>query len=243
MTMVVVGLLALGAVTAAATTLWNPQLGDDRRGHPVAADSSPPADQLERLAVLRRDATAEDHGEEVRFALSRFSPEVGAIRTDFVRLLGTYDGGLGVVLVPAVSAKKKRDKLCLSMRDAEDGTGIGCYTTSDVLAGHALIGLIDAPPLDPEAQANLQTPANVRKALETAPKLHRLPKSVLPGGPMTVIGLVPDGVARVRWNSAEVIVKNNFFTLTGPESGTRRSDGAPALEWFDSDGKPVAQQG
>lgn len=201
------------AATAIAATHWRPQLGDALRGHPSASASQPPAEQLELFGVLRRDATDADHSRDVRYALSLFTPKgITGIRTDYVRLLGTDDRNLGVVLVPAQHAGDKRDALCLWLRDSADGGGWSCYTTDEILSGHGYVGMGDS------------------KAGEPTPK----------NGKMTVSGLVPDNVTTVKYNGAEVAVKGNFFTIRVPTPS--RETGPPIFEWVDSDGKPVKQE-
>src|SRR5688500_10995749 len=79
------GVLALGGAGAAAPDFWQPQLGDDRRGHPTASSSDVPAEQLERFGVLRREPTAGDRGQPVRSALTYLAPDFDGIRTEGVR--------------------------------------------------------------------------------------------------------------------------------------------------------------
>lgn len=66
----------------------------------------------------------------------------------------------------------------------------------------------------------------------------RLPAGTMGlGGPMTYMGLVPDGVARVRSGSGPdgptAEVHDNFFTLKVPQAGP------PDLHWLGADGRVV----
>ncbi|MEV4422244.1 hypothetical protein AB0L40_20045 [Patulibacter sp. NPDC049589] len=139
----VVVVVAAGGIATAATGVWSPQLGDARRGSPTASATGVPDEQLARLAVLRRPATAGDHGAEVRRALTFISPQgIRGIRTDAVRLLAPAPAGARTagaeVLIPAQRANGISDALCLFTVDPTEGGGVGCYSTRQVLEGQAV---------------------------------------------------------------------------------------------------------
>lgn len=224
----VVAVLAAGGVATAAVTGWNPQLGDDRRGHPTADPSLPPAEQLDRLAVLRREPSAADRGVEVRNALSYFSPASRGIRTDSVRYLGKAPNGRAVVLVPAVEAHGTRDALCLWVEDT-DGGGYTCPDTRALLSGSAVLSITEPRALSAHQRRALRR----SQPLKTdAPGHYR--RVVVRLGVATTFVLVPDGVAKVQLgNASPVDVYDNLAILPGevPPPGTVR--------WLDAAGHPV----
>jgi hypothetical protein len=257
----VTGALGLGGAAAVAQTIWAPQLGDDRRGHPTASASSPPADQLAVLGVLRRPATVADHGAQSTYALRLMNPSLVGIRTAYVRLLGTQSDGLGFVLVPVASygspdgTGSKPDALCLFSRDT-DGGGLGCFTTSELLAGAAVMEMYEPAPASP-APAGLEAAspgaaspgaAGMGPASPTA-GYQRVRGAVNLAG-SRVFGLVPDGVASVRvtndLGSVTAAVTDNFFEApipygTANPSGPLQSGDQPTVEWLDRSGGEVAQ--
>lgn len=87
-------LLALVAATTigggafAAKGVWDPILGGDDRGSPIAASSTLPASQRRRFGVLARPQTGHDRGQETERAL-RLLPSaiVDSIHTADVRVL------------------------------------------------------------------------------------------------------------------------------------------------------------
>jgi hypothetical protein len=130
-----VSALSVGGVAAAATGLWNPQLGDAHRGQPTASASQPPADQLADFAVLRRAASSADEGAQSQYALKLLDPSFHGVRTAYVRLVGTETGGGGYVLIPVESytppdGTSATDALCLFARDPLDGGGLSCSPRS-----------------------------------------------------------------------------------------------------------------
>jgi hypothetical protein len=193
---IALGVLAAGGAAATATDFWQPQLGDDRRGHPTASASDLPREQLERFAVLRRPANENDRGPQVREALTYFGPQFEGIRTNAVRVVGRGHEGRPVILLPAVSAHGKRDALCLFAVDVE-GSGGSCFTTAEVLDRKAVIGIGPPPPQHPE-------PCDPRDPGSCRP----------PMTPLTLMGLVPDGVRAVRVGGRTVGVRDNFFRAT-----------------------------
>ena len=98
--MVVLGFSVLTVGSAlAATTPWQPQVGDQRRGHPTLSSSPVPSDQLAALAVLRRAQSSADRGSQVQAVLRLIGSEVSGVRLAGVRLLATRADG-AIVLVP-----------------------------------------------------------------------------------------------------------------------------------------------
>jgi hypothetical protein len=232
------GALVLGGATAAATSFWQPQLGDDRRGHPTASDSSPPQDQLDRFGVLRRAADAADRGEQTRYALSFVDPNTyTGIRTDYVRYLGAKPDGRAYVLISAESALGQANVLCLWSQDVEGG-GVSCWTTDQILAGKAALLEIGMPDDSPPVKLRHDAQGRLRP---------------VGGPPMSASkqrysGLVPDGVAAVRLTDAHgsvtVDVHDNFFTALAPVeplAGDRSPEPGdrPTIEWLDAAGGEV----
>jgi hypothetical protein len=107
------GLLAVGALVAtgsavAATTGWQPILGDDHRGHPQAAHASVPTDQIAALGVLRRAQNEGDRSAGVEAILRYLSRhEINGVHTDAIRVLRRRADGL-TILVPAERVGDKR---------------------------------------------------------------------------------------------------------------------------------------
>ncbi|MDP2711646.1 MAG: hypothetical protein Q8O56_10550 [Solirubrobacteraceae bacterium] len=230
-------LLAGGA--AAATELWRPQLGDERRGNPTASASSPVAEQLARFGVLRRDANPADRSEQVRYALSMFGPRnVQGIRTEHVRLVGTHGARLGDVLVPAARADGKRDVLCLFSRDPKDGGGVICSTTAEILAGRAILMTVAPPPANAKQRVvPVPQPADAGRAKDLGRAGGTAILTPAPSGPATLLGFVPDGVSQVRQSGATAAVRNNYFRLRLPR------EAEPAVQWLDADGAVVGPPG
>ena len=242
----VTGALTLGGVAAAATTIWQPQLGDARRGYPTASSSAPPADQLADLGVLRRAATAADHGAQSTYALRFLDPSLHGVRTDYVRLLGTQTNGKGFVLVPVQSygatdgaAPPVADALCLFSQDVEGG-GISCFNTQQVLAGRAVMWMLRMARMAPRPLA----PSGVTGSQPGG--LHFRREQLRPtttGG--VGFGLVPDGVANVKLTnnqgSVTVPVHDNFFQAPFPsgQTGAPSQPNAPTLEWLDATGNVI----
>jgi hypothetical protein len=245
------GLLAVGAVVAtgsalAATGAWNPQVGDDRRGHPTISGSAVPDDQLAHFGVLRRPATDADHGPKVQYALRYLDARSFAgVRTDSVRLLST--AGRGYVLIPteeatlggaaAAAGAPRDDALCLFAID-KDGGGLSCWSTEQILAGRAILISATLAPLSAAERAAIQ-----RASKEAHGKAFAVPGVRPRTTGETFAGLVPDGVAAVEigigTGPARVSVADNFFVAhididpDGPAIGT------PLVRWFDAAGRDI----
>jgi len=236
------GMFAIGAVLVTASALaasgvWRPQLGDDHRGRPTISSSPVPAQQLAAFGVLRRAATAADHGPQVRYALRYLDGQAfGGVRTDAVRLLSA--AGNGHVLIPATRASSKRDALCLFAIDPADGGGLSCWTTAEILAHKATQLSLEAPQMSPrERQAQIRA---VRKAAKAAHgRAFTVPGMQPPMGDHTTIsGLVPDGVAAVQIShgtaAQQATVANNFFTATIRQAPASVPIGPLTVTWLDS---------
>jgi len=132
-------IVAVAGVATAATGVWHPQIGDDKRGTPTISGSPVPPDQLSQFAVLRRPATPTDRSSEVRRVLRFVGRGYRGVRTDSVRLLdpGTRTTG-AVVLVPAERAHGIENALCLHIVDPAEGSGGTCTSTKNVLDGKGL---------------------------------------------------------------------------------------------------------
>jgi hypothetical protein len=220
------GTLALGGVGAAASTIWRPLLGDEQRGRPEASVSRPPDEQLSRFAVLRRPPTSADRDQSAREALSLLSPaNVEGVRTAFVRVVAEPKGR-DVVLIPAVAAGKKTDVLCLFVKDAADGGGLGCFDGADIRTGQGVVQMGDGPD-------RLIGPP--KRSGERSEIVRVSPGSAF----LTSYGLVPDGVARVRQGEVEVPVRDNVFHIRSKEALAVKQ----RIEWLDTDGNLVARTG
>lgn len=208
--------LAVPAAAAAAVAVWQPSLGDDRRGHPSAATSRPSARAQESMAVLRRPQTAEDREPSVQRALSLLSPStVSGVQTASIRTLGRAADGQAIVLIPVerltVPLLKgetdavRSQQLLVFYPDATDGGGITTTSAADVASGRAALGS---------------------------------------GLGRVSFGLVPDGVAQVRVGYADgsqqtVAVSSNFWQATAPGGLTGIDAQATELQPLDAAGKPT----
>lgn len=133
-------IVALAGVATAATGVWHPQIGDDRRGTPTLSATAVPAEQLKLLGVLRRPATPEDRNAEVRGVLRLVGRGYRGVRTDAVRRLAPASGSSGAqILVPAQRAHGTDDALCLHVIAPADGAGSSCFTTGALTGGRAIV--------------------------------------------------------------------------------------------------------
>lgn len=224
----VVAVLAAGGAATAAVTGWEPPLGDERRGRPTADPSLPPAAQLNKLAVLRRDPSSADRGPAVRRALTFFSPSSRGIRTNSVRYLGKAPNGRAVLLVPAVNAHGTEDALCLWVEDTEGG-GSTCPDTQALLAGSAMLSVAEPDKLLPKQRRALASRSPNKTDEHGTYRIVNLRP-----GPATTFALIPDGVAQVQVGGARPVeVHDNLAIMTGelPAPSTVR--------WLDAEGRPI----
>ena len=140
----------------------------------------------------------------------------------------TSDEGHSIVLIPAVRGERKsskkpeeRDRLCLWQRDPVDGGGQTCASTDDAIAGKLSMSMFPAPVLTSAQRKRL---ADYLKAAQADAGRNRKRGIMIPGElanppgsqrPGQLIGLVPDGVAKVRVGTGQhqttVPVVDNLF--------------------------------
>ncbi|MEO8969349.1 MAG: hypothetical protein ABI427_17660 [Solirubrobacteraceae bacterium] len=239
-----VGALGLAGVAAGATGLWNPQLGDARRGQPTSSASQPPAEQLARFGVLRRASTDADRGAETQYALKLLDPSFHGVRSAYVRLVGTEANGGGYVLIPVqsytpagVNAPASTDALCLFARDPVDGGGGSCSTTQQILQGRA-VDIMPTPA--PGPVGSLRHRADGSSYFQPNGRIRMIVGAV-------TIGLVPDGVAQVRltnsYGTVTADVHDNFYDTALPNgaagSAPHPVGGPLTTQWLASDGHVV----
>jgi hypothetical protein len=208
----VLGTLVVAAGAAAATGLWNPSLGDDDRGRPSASASEVPAEQLERFSILRRPAAAADRDAVTEGALRYLNGRFAGVRTERIRAARPSGSPQRLLVVPVERSDTGiRDALCLYAVEGEGG-GIGCWSTSQVLAGQATLTLL--PPSDRRG-----SPAD--------------PDSLRPGAAgAVVIGVAPDGVATVAaTDGTRAPVRDNVFAIASRGGG---------VTWLSPDGDVVS---
>lgn len=146
----VAGLAAAALGAAFVVGLSSPPApdGGGSSARSTTAADAPPREQLERLGVLRRPATAADRSAKVRAIVSQLS---GEPRTAFVRRLDR-GGDAPVVLLPmrADAAPEfmddapggpPRDALCLYVTDPVDGGGVACQDFDGVRRGRLAGGM------------------------------------------------------------------------------------------------------
>jgi hypothetical protein len=142
----------------AATHPWSPSVGDDVRGHGTTTTALPPAPQIQRLGVLRREQTATDRGPLAEHALAFLDARYQGVETASVRVLRGSGPAAGAVVFPVQAVQRRypngqqattRDGICLFVPDSNgDGGGTQCFG-QDVLAdqlpaemGRTLCGLM-----------------------------------------------------------------------------------------------------
>jgi hypothetical protein len=147
---IAVALAALvGAPALAETQPWSPLLGSpELHSQPKVVAAPPPREQLDALAVLRRKQTDTDRSAVVQDALHYFGRTAVAIRTPYVRLLGSTAAGTASVLVSAKhwdpagdagpSPAAIDDPLCVfTPAPNGDGGGKACFTLTQIVRGQA----------------------------------------------------------------------------------------------------------
>jgi hypothetical protein len=242
----VVGVLVVGGAATAATGIWSPQVGDERRGTPRIAASTVPKAQYDHFAVLRREPNAADRGPEARNALTFLSPKFDGIRTESVRFLAPGDDVVGaVILVPVERAHGARDALCLFVTDPVDGGGVGCASTAKAIAGELSLGMAvpDRPlPGSPEERDRKREWERAKRAAKARGETAiPLPRSSIVA--QRLVGVVPDGVVRVAWRNgtttitADVAENAYMIAIDDPNVGIARS----TLVWLDAEGRTVRE--
>jgi hypothetical protein len=215
---VAVAILIVGAPALALTGLWHPTLGDGVRPAPQASAEAPPAGELQKLEVLRRDQRDSDRGPQTQYALSYLTPGVSGVRTAFIRLLEPGEGRPLVLIpvahfaleAPGQTAPTQRgsstgdDGLCLFRADQNAGAGAGgyfsCFSSQQLTDG--------------AASGAMGTEA---------------------------FGLVPDGVARVEvdfgiGSPRMLLVTDNSYSVIAPEGAAPLPS---RVTWLGPDGKPL----
>lgn len=253
-----------GLAYAAATTLWQPQLGspDGPAGaeRPRATASSPSNEQLRSLGVLRRAQTDLDRNVGSRYALKMSAGTGERIRTNAVRRLGTGTGGGVIVLIPyerklamiwptpgsgqEPTDEFRRDYLCLNYVTPYDGAGVTCSTTNEMLSGRLALGLSNGV-CHVEQQRKAWAKAQEREdrwaRLEGRPAV-RIPcdRGPTAGRADHWVGLVPDGVAYVqigkRVGARRVPVRANLWQAESPVGNPRDH------VWLDAAGQPISRK-
>jgi hypothetical protein len=225
------GALVIAGTALAATTPWNPQVGDDHRGRPRLSSTPVPADQLAVLAALRRPQTDTDRGLRVE-AVLKLVPGMlfSGVRLDSARLLLSWKGGAAMLLSvehfgPTGSRAKTLphagmdDAICLLI--SSDYMTVGKNGTFKQV-------------FMPSAGGTCTSLGNLRAdGLFTGADIT---------GRLQLTGVVPDGVARVevrlrhrRTVGAPVV--NNAFRI---EARVPRSDYlGPQLRWLDRTGRVI----
>ncbi|HEX8122202.1 MAG TPA: hypothetical protein VF549_13150 [Solirubrobacteraceae bacterium] len=194
-----IALLGLtGAAAATGTLFWQPELGNESQGHATASPADVPSAQRDVLAVLRRPQTDADRGAAARYAVSWVGKDFHGVRTNSVRVLSN-----GAVLFSAERGPAGEDSLCLFLADKEAG-GITCTDTDRLRRdGFAIITM-------PAPDTKYQTKNGTLVLREGQPV--PVPGSAPPSPqPVRVTGVVPDGVAAVRFGQTAVTVRDNAY--------------------------------
>jgi hypothetical protein len=192
----------VAVAVAVAAVVWRPLLGDSgRRGHPSASSTVLPAAQLKLLGVERRAQSPADRTPAVQAQLRLLVRTANrGVRTAAIRTLEPLPGGRAAILVP------------------EQDFG-------DIVAGahaagieNALCVLYPSPPRPPGAPPGPS--GSAQECWSTAALRAGTAIAIVRGaGGFHVIGLAPDGVARVAirrrdGSYAMAAVTNNFFDHT-----------------------------
>ena len=221
---VAIAVLALSATAVAATAPWRPIFGDPSSPQPVVVSrAAPPAEQLALLGVLRRAQTENDRGSTTQRALRFFGTSTQGVHTDYIRVLATGDGELPAVLVPArswnlVGVEENEPRLRKVFDRARKQDAL-CIFVFD--------------PVDGGGNGCYTT--------------AELLKGFAGGGIGPVAyGLVPDGVARVRFEyqtgAETATVRDNFYEHRTAEPGATHVPLPNKTTWLDVDGKPTTEQ-
>jgi hypothetical protein len=216
---VVVAALLVGAPATAATIGWNPfddparDSGRVALGRPSVSDRAPDAELVRMLGVLRRPQTGVDRAGVARQLETRgWFADVRGVQLGHVRLV---DAERGIALVPV-------ERFGVGFERAARANP-GAAAPDPALFTNAVC-LFDRAGGD-TASRPCFTADRIRRGFAVA------------GGSAYVIGLVPDGVARVRLidgqRAGEAAVRDNLFVAPdGPAAPM-------AVEWIDDDGRTV----
>lgn len=220
----------------AARGLWMPELGADSYGHAIATADPVPTSDSSVLGVLRREQTDADRGHAVRTVLRGAGADIGKVRTNAVRRLGTLPDGRVAVLVPArvprgfdpTLPNMGQDQLLLALYDpaTDDMDGFRISDALGMRAGDLMFPASQrlTPSQRVRADAFLNREVAAGRLHRTAEPpyynvmsvqqsdRYRVAVGISDRDPVTYIGVVPDGVARVRVDrDTTVPVHDNFF--------------------------------
>lgn len=205
--------VTLGGGAVASQSLWAPLLGWEDGNRPTATDEPAPAEQRAVLGVLRRDQVAADRSGTSQAALRLLVRRYEGVRVADVRVLTPADGGTPTVLVPVA---KVGDRPVVPDRPVAQAL---CVHTGPGPAADPSV------PLMSSRQCFTTTTVRQSRAVFTFDVGLR--------------GLVPDGVARVRFEGPghrpyEAVVRDNLFvaSLDVVSQGDR-------LTWLDARGALV----
>lgn len=237
---VLAGIMATSGVAYASQGLWRPLMGDNGRGHPAVSAAPLPATLTDHFHVLARPQTDDDRGIASQDAL-RWQPGGRTIQTGGVRRLGTASDGTALVVIPLVGTNaasadsQSTSEVCLWRKDPTEAGRASCASTEQVTrSGLQLVSLeTRSTPTEAADEA--------RKAwFKSHPEGGRIPDGlgVASQSTVSVIGLVPDDVAFVRFGDSPGVraaAKNNVFEATVPANELEN------VTWFDGRGQPVAR--
>jgi hypothetical protein len=208
--------VAVAGVATAATGVWHPQVGDDRRGTPSISARPIPAELTSRLEVLRRPGTAVDRSAEVRRILKYVGRGYRGVRTDAVRLLAPGTPTMGAqILIPAERAHGIDNALCLYVVDLADGAGSTCATTADVIAGKAvLLTATPAPLTAPERRKSARAMREAVAKNKAQRRALRARLAPLPDDPGARRRKLERAYAAANLNGVRVVLPRPRFTQT-----------------------------
>lgn len=213
---VVIAALVLGAPATAATLGWNPfddPGRDPRVGRPSTSDKPPHPELVRILAPLRRPQTNADRRfVEQQLRTQGLLQDVSGVQLPYVRVL---DAERGITMIPV-------ERFGLAFERAARGNPNVPAPNRAALSNAVCV-------YDPGS-------GSAGRACFTADRIKS--GFAISSGPDAAIGLVPDGVARVRLidgeRSGEAVVRDNLF-VTGSDAPT-----APAaVEWLDERGATI----
>ena len=213
---IVIAALALGAPATAATLGWSPfddPGRDPRVGRPSTSAKPPHPELVRMLAALRRPQTDADRRfVEEQLRTQGSLRDVSGVHLDYIRVL---DAQRGITLIPV-------DRFGLSYeRAARENPAVPAPNRAALSNAVCVI--------DPGGGAAGQscfTAERIKSGFAIA------------SGPDSVIGIVPDGVARVTLSdgerSGEAAVRDNLFVAGAGAPVAPRS-----IEWVDQSGATV----
>ena len=207
-------------VAAATTGLWNPPLGDAKRGHPTVASSDVPADQLQNFGVLRRPADSLDRDTLTRRALRDLDGGLEGVRTQRIR---TGSSGAQRQAVP--------DRPGREIGLAHQGRPLPLQRRPGGRRHRLLEHATDSgrPSRARRATRDERSPTNRHRPAVTAPQRHQTPPRS-DWSPTVSASISTTTGARVE-------VHDNVFVFStdAPLAG--------AITWHDSSGTTVSKEG